>query len=487
MTIRSAAPQRRAWRRVASWVMVVLTGLAITGSVVGLWVHRTVLDTNAFMTAVTPIVESESVRALVTDRVSDQLVDALDLETRLGERLAQAEERLLVGLADALDLSDRVVERIRNSDLGLEGLAPVVAAGVESRIRDAVATFISSPEGTRLLLDTIEVAHERSVLLLRDDLDQLPNVVVTEGEVRLNLVPVLAEVLRSLVNAGLDIVGISRQIPPFDSSEDATAAVQRLGTVLNRDLPPDFGQVRLTSEESLERAQGLVRLFDLALWALVILALVFAAVAVWTAPSVPVGLIRIGIAATLAALVGWLGVQLIASFVTDAAATAEGRAAANDIVVALADGLATTAVLLAIVGIGVVVAGFVVDRQVIGGPAAAVPTPVAAPPPAAAPSPAAVAASSAGTAATRAATSAKPARATPAKPASAKPASAKSAAAKGAPAKPASARKAPANGPSTTNTAAKARTKASPTASSDSAPAPKAPTRRRRRPPAADT
>jgi hypothetical protein len=377
---------RSAWQRVAAWVLVVLTAIAVAGSVVGFWVHRTVLDTDSFMGVVSPIVESESVRTVVSDRVGDELVGALDLETRLTERLQQAEARLLERLAEVLELPDAVVARLEGSRLGLDSLAPMIAAGVESRIREAVTTFVSSPEGTRLLLQTIETAHERSVLLLRDELDQLPNVVVSEGEVRLTFVPLMAEVLRSVINAGLDIIGIDRQIPAFDSAEDATAAVDRLAGVLGRDLSPDFGQVRLGSEAGLERAQGLVRAFDLALWVLIILAVLLGALAVWLAPSVPAGIVRVAVAATIAVLVGWLGVQLISNTVADAAATAEGRAAASDIVRALVSGLTGTALALALIGLGIVVAAVVAGRRepvpaVAGGGPGPAPSPM--PPPSA--------------------------------------------------------------------------------------------------------
>jgi hypothetical protein len=376
------------WRRVSAWVLVVLMGIAVAGSVVGFWVNRTLLETDRFMAVVTPIVEDESVQAVVSDRVADQLLEALDLETRLQDRLSQADDRLRQRLGDALDLPDVVVRRLQNTQLGLESLAPMIAAGVETRIRDAVTTFISSPEGNDLLLRTIAFAHERSVLLLRDELEQLPNVVVEEGEVRLNLVPVIAEVLRSIVNAGLDFVGIQRQIPQFDSAEDATDAIDRLASIVGRDLPPDFGQVRIASEASLDQAQGYVRAFDVALWGLLIAAIVLAALAIWLAPSIPVGALRTGVAAALAALVGWGLVQVLAARVVDAATTADGRAAITEIVQSLVSGLNGTAFALGVIGIGVAASGFIVDRQnrqslaAEGGPASPAPEP---PPPAAPP------------------------------------------------------------------------------------------------------
>ena len=351
------------WRRVAAWVLVVLMGIAVAGSVVGFWVNRTVLETDRFMAVVTPIVQNESVQAVVSDRVADQLLEALDLETRLQDRLAEADDRLRQRLGDALDLPDVIVRRLQNTRLGLESLAPMIAAGVETRIREAVTTFVSSPEGNQLLLRTIAFAHERSVHLLRDELDELPNVVITEGEVRINFVPVIAEVLRSVVNAGLDFVGIQREIPPFDSAEDATDAIDRLATVVGRDLPPDFGQVRIASEESLDRAQGYVRAFDLALWALLIVAIVLGVLAIWLAPSIPVGAIRVGAAAAVAALAGWLLVQVLAAQVVDAATTGDGRAALAEIIDSLVSGLNGTAFALGVIGIGVAASGFIVDRQ----------------------------------------------------------------------------------------------------------------------------
>ena len=444
----SGGRSRSTWQRISAWLFVVLSTIAVTGSVIGFWVNRTVLDTDGFMAAVTPIVESESVQAVVSDRVSDQVIEALDIETRLTDRLTQAEQQLIDRLAEALDLPDVIVSRLQGSRLGLEQLAPVVAAGVESRIRDLVDRFVSSPAGQQLLLRTIEVAHERSVLLLRDDLDQLPNVVVTEGEVRLTFVPIVAEVLRSLVNSGLEILSIQREIPEFDSAEDATAAVERLAGIVGRDLPADFGQVRITSEASLERAQGLLRAFDIALWVLLILAIAFGALAVWLAPSTSAGVIRVGVAVAIGGILGWGIVQVVGTQVVDAATTADGRAAVGDVVSSLVNGLSGSAVALAVIGLGLIIAGFVADRPlrpaavtVVDAHATTVAVAPPVPEPAPAPAPQTAAATKASTTKTTA-TKKTPAATKPAakKPAAAKPAAKKSAATKqGAAAKPATA------------------------------------------------
>ena len=357
------APSQSRFRRVGAWVLVVLTGLAVVVSILGFWVHRTVLETDPFMAAVTPIVESESVQALAGDRISDQLIEALSLETRIGETLTSFQDRLLDELGAALELPPLVVRRIQERGLGLERLASPLAAGVESRLRDAVNAFMSSPEGTRLLLNVIELTHERTVFLLRDELDKLPNLVVTEGEVRLNLVPLMAEVLRRTINAGLDIAGVdNREIPEFTSAEDADQAVNRLARALGRDLPPDFGQVSITSEETLRDAQGLVKTFDRVVWIAIAVAILLGVLSVLLAPSITGGLIRLGVAATIAAIVAWLVVEGLVAALSGSGATPEGRAAAADLMRAIGNTMGGIALTLALIGIVVVGATVMFER-----------------------------------------------------------------------------------------------------------------------------
>ena len=327
-----------------------LTAIAVTASVVGLWVHRVAFDTDAFMATVTPVVESESVQAVVSDRIASDLVEALDLEARISDVVVRAEERLVTRLGEALGVSPEVLERLIDARLGLDAIAPALAAGAEARIEDVVHRFVSSPDGTQMLLSLVEVAHERTVHLLRDEMDQLPNLVVEDGEVRFNTVPLMAGALRAAVNQGLDVIGIDRQIPPFDSAEDADQTVARLADVLGRDLPDDFGQVTVGSQEGLQRAQDLAQLFDRIVWLVLVVTLLLAVGAALLAPSIRQGVMRVGVAAVVGAIAGWLIVEAITAGLPDAAATADGQAAIADLTGAVVTSLRTIALLLAAVG-----------------------------------------------------------------------------------------------------------------------------------------
>ena len=158
-------------------------------------------------------------------------------------------------IASALDLSAAQAARLQRLNGGLQLLAGSIAGGLETRIREAITTFVTSRDGDGLLVRLVSKLHERTVLLLRDELDQLPNIDVESGEVKLNLVPMVAESIRRVVNAGIVELGGDRQIPEFSSNEDAEQAIDRLAGIVGRDLPPDFGQVALMSEDQLRNAQ----------------------------------------------------------------------------------------------------------------------------------------------------------------------------------------------------------------------------------------
>ena len=366
-TATGAAPEpitpSNRWRRIGAWVLTVLAGIAVAAAVVGYWAHETLLDTDRFMAAVTPAVESDADKRVVAERLSDQVLEALDLDTRVAEALDRAGERMSEAIAEALDLTPEQASRMQRLNGGLQLLAGSIAGGLETRIRDAINDFVASREGNGLLVDLVAGLHQRLVHLLRDELDQLPSIDVESGEVKLNLVPMVAESIRRVVNAGIVTIGSERQIPPFDSTEDAEAAIDRLASVVGRDLPPEFGQVALMSEDQLRNAQGLVQTFDRLVWLLIVLAVVLAVGAVLLAPTWTTGLLRVGVAVSVAVLIGWWAVRAISDAVAQAGRTPDGQVAIADVTSAVVHSLQPLAALLIVVGLVVAVGAFAFDRR----------------------------------------------------------------------------------------------------------------------------
>jgi lipopolysaccharide export LptBFGC system permease protein LptF len=161
------------------------------------------------------------------------------------------------------------------------------------------------------------------------------------------------------VNQGVGAIGIERQIPPFDSNEDAEQAITRLADVLGRDLPSDFGQVKLMTEDQLQNAQDLVRTFDRLVWLLLILAVVLAVLAVILAPTRRSGLIRVGVGVAIAVVLGWVAVDLISARLADAAGTAEGATAIAELTSTVVATMQPVTAALAIIGLGAAAAAFI--------------------------------------------------------------------------------------------------------------------------------
>jgi hypothetical protein len=147
--------------------------------------------------------------------------------------------------------------------------------------------------------------------------------------------------------------------------------------------------VSVGSEEGLRRAQDLARTFDRVVWLVLLVTVAIAVGAAVLAPSIRSGIVRVGIAATIGALAGWLVVEAIAVGLPDAAATADGRTAISDLTGALVSSLRTIALLLA--GIAILASFFAIFPAVlpkrIDGGAAPVPASAPIPPPIIVPTP----------------------------------------------------------------------------------------------------
>ena len=117
------------------------------------------------------------------------------------------------------------------------------------------------------------------------------------------------------------------------------------------------------SEAQLRNAQGLVQTFDRLLWLLIVLAVVLAVGAVLLAPTWTTGLLRVGVAVSVAVLIGWWAVRAISDAVAQAGRTPDGQVAIADVTSAVVHSLQPLAALLIVVGLVVAVGAFAFDRR----------------------------------------------------------------------------------------------------------------------------
>ena len=134
-------------RRILTFLLVVITSLSIVLTSIAFWVEDTLLDTDAFMQAVGPTLEDPDLYAALGDRVTTEVLDALDLETRISAALTQLDDFLFTALVDALEIGDRGQQILDSFDRpSLENLAPTLSSGLEERITARIDGFVQSAD-----------------------------------------------------------------------------------------------------------------------------------------------------------------------------------------------------------------------------------------------------------------------------------------------------------------------------------------------------
>src|SRR3954471_9296038 len=116
------------WRPIVVVVLLVLTGLLAPLSVVAVWAHDQVSDTDRYIETITPLASDPAVQDAMVNRVTDELFTRLDVQA-----VTQA----------AIDaLSERGLPP--NAAAGLSALSVPLANGIRGFVEDKVAEFVRS-------------------------------------------------------------------------------------------------------------------------------------------------------------------------------------------------------------------------------------------------------------------------------------------------------------------------------------------------------
>ena len=106
-------------------------------------------------------------------------------------------------------------------------------------------------------------------------------VTTTNGQVVLNLVPLLNSALQSMQGFISGVVGKPVTLPTITANEVPSTACQQISNALNRPLPATCGQIPLFPAKQLNNARRAVRIFNGITVLLLILTPVVAALALW--------------------------------------------------------------------------------------------------------------------------------------------------------------------------------------------------------------
>jgi hypothetical protein len=293
------------WRRILAMALIVVSCVLVPLSIVAIWANNQVLDTDDYVSTVSPLARDQDIIDALANRVTTTLFERVDIE----------------GLA-----KDELPPRIAF-------LAGPLTTALEDFVHDATLRFLESDTFQTIWDDANRVAHDQ----VKKALTGGGQVISTrEGHVVLDLSPLVVRVRSELSARGIGI---------FD------------------DLP--IGQLAMRFElfdaKGLEQAQAGVRLLNRLAIVLPLLVIALAALGIWLAADRRKALMRWGIGVVIATLA--LGFALSAGRDLYLNALPEGvstsaAAAAFDIVLRfMRDSNRVLFVVGLLVGIGAYLAG----------------------------------------------------------------------------------------------------------------------------------
>jgi hypothetical protein len=318
-------------RSILAAVFWLLACLAILVGGVTLWAHETVLTSNGWGTIVSGIASDEEV-------------------------IAATSERLVERVSESLAISERVAD-ILPGDMSL--LAGAITRTVQQRVTDTVAEIAATEPVQDAFVRANELAHEATMKVIRGgDSEALTSL---DGAITLNVFPLLEGVLVGLQDAGL--IDESREIPDLSGFEPNAERVARLESLLGRDIPDDIGTITLVQSDRLDAAQTAVRAFDVITIALMVLAVIFVALALWLSARRLRMMLWLAFGSIIALLLGRGITRILLEDVTGTLRSGENGSAVIAVVDSSVDSLLWFTFLLIAVALVVALVAVLVERR----------------------------------------------------------------------------------------------------------------------------
>lgn len=359
--LRRRLDRRRIIQRWSSHLLVVISSLLVLASTVAIWTYQTAFNTDRFMETVEPVLEDPAFYSAVGNVVSEHTLEALGLETRVATRLDQLDAYISEALVDAIEVDPQVQELLARFDRPtLAALAPPITSALEERVVQLTSRLVTSEAFATRMPALVRQAHEASVALVRNDVAELPNVYIAEGEVRLNLIPIIRDALSQVVDELREFLP-DVQLPEVISDRVAEGR-QQLGDGLQAQLPPEFGQVTLMSQNELAGVQQTVYRIDQFMWLLLLATVASIIATIAVSPTRRRTIVQLGFGIVIGLVLGAVVVRRLQSAVVQEAATPDGERVVRGLLAATTGSLRTVALLVGAVAVIGAVAAYLAGR-----------------------------------------------------------------------------------------------------------------------------
>lgn len=247
-------------RSVVATVLGVLAVILLVVGVVAVWAHVTVLRSEPVAELVGDAIAEPEVQAALAAFLADEVQGAVDLESRLADLLPSE----------------------------LDRFASTIAGATNAAVERALGRVLSTPAVQETITTLVERTHARAMRLLEGG-GLADGINVDNGEVSINLLPLMAQGLTTLQSATGLLEGVD--IPELSAGGDPDEQAAQLSVALGRDLPGGVGQLVVyrsdsvaNAQEAVQNAQRLLVLAKRALWLILIGAALLVAATIVLAP-----------------------------------------------------------------------------------------------------------------------------------------------------------------------------------------------------------
>jgi hypothetical protein len=172
-------------------VLLIVAGCVLAPvSVVAVWTANQVSDTSRYVANVEPLIKDPAIQNALTDKLTSEIVTRLNVK----ELTDQA----------AADLAQKGLPRI---SVLLQGVSGSLASGVAGFVHSSIHKIITGPRMANAWVQVNRVASQALVAVLSGRATSTGAVGVRNGQVTLDLAPLIAVAKQDLVARGLTIAG----------------------------------------------------------------------------------------------------------------------------------------------------------------------------------------------------------------------------------------------------------------------------------------
>ena len=207
---RQARRGRFSWRALVSALLIVAGCVLAPISVLAVWTANQVSDTGRYVATMTPLIKDPAIQNALTNKITKEIVTRIGVTGRTDQAAAELSQKGFTQLGGLL-----------------KGLSGSLASGVEGAVHSGVHKVITSPRMVNAWVRVNQVAHQALVAALSGRGSKNGAVGVSNGQVTLDLAPLIAVAKEDLVARGLTVASkipaVHATFPLFSSKDLAKA------------------------------------------------------------------------------------------------------------------------------------------------------------------------------------------------------------------------------------------------------------------------